>query len=284
MPCYSPLAAWQLESGEIVFSERGRVRRALNLPCGSCVGCRVEAARQWGVRCMHEAKLHACSYFVTLTYDDAHLPNPPCLVHRDFQLFMKRLRKKFGAVRFFMCGEYGDRNGRPHFHSCLFGLSLPDLKRFKTGTNGTTLYTSVVLDSIWQNGYCTIGNVDFDSAVYIANYMSKCDSIPFDVETGEVFARPYRKMSLKPGIGRGWIEKYRDDVYAYDHVIVNGVKCKPPRYYDKWLEAVDPLAREALEPARYRKSFVNAEDGSPARLAVRERVAAARLALKKRNL
>lgn len=293
MPCYSPLSAWKTDGGEILFSERGS-GRAVTLPCGSCVGCRLEAARQWGVRCMHESKMHASNYFVTLTYDDAHLPNPPSLVYRDFQLFMKRLRRKFGIFdvtlwqwlpRFFMCGEYGETNGRPHFHACLFGLHLPDLILLKRSRSGVSLFRSRLLDSVWQLGFCSVGAVTFDSAVYIANYMSKSDSVKrFNVETGEVFAREFRRMSLKPGIGERFIERYRSDVYNYDAVIVDGRKCKPPRYYDKWLARVDPLAFEALEPGRYLKALSGAEDSSPARLAVRERVAQARLATKKREL
>lgn len=285
MACYTPLDAWQTESGEIVFSERGKIRRALKLPCGSCVGCRIEAARQWGVRCVHEAQMHTSSYFVTLTYDDDHLPNPPMLVYRDFQLFMKRLRKRFGKVRFFMCGEYGESNGRPHFHACLFGLRLDDLVLHKRSSNGVSLYRSSSLDSIWQLGFASVGDVTFDSAVYIANYMAKSSGVVrFDAETGEVFTREFRHMSLKPGIGQSFIEKYRGDVFNYDHVVINGRCAKPPRFYDRWLERVDPLAREALEPGRYLKALRGAEDSSPARLAVREIVARAGLAQKKREL
>lgn len=285
MPCYSPLSAWQLESGDIVFSERGRVRRALNLPCGSCIGCRLEKARQWAVRCMHEAQMHQENWFVTLTYDEAHLPNPPGLRYRDFQLFVKRLRKK-RAFRFFMCGEYGERNARPHFHACMFGLSLSDLILFKE-SEAVRLYTSEVITEAWQNGFASVGAVTYESANYVARYALKGfngTQVHVDRETGEVLPREFLRMSLKPGIGYSWIERYTDDVFNYDHVVVSGRKGKVPRYYDKFLKERDPLRLESLEPGRYLRACQAGEDSSPARLAAKAAVARARLSLKKRSL
>lgn len=101
MACFYPLAAWQTDDGDIVFKERGAIKRALTLPCGQCVGCRLERSRQWAVRCMHEASLYDQNAFVTLTYDQDHLPESGSLRYRDFQLFCKRARDKLGPFRFF---------------------------------------------------------------------------------------------------------------------------------------------------------------------------------------
>lgn len=293
MPCFSPLSAWQTDAGAIVFSERAGVRRALSLPCGQCVGCRLERSRQWAVRCIHEAQLHSHNCFVTLTYNDANLCESGSLDYRDFQLFMKRLRKVKGRVRFFMCGEYGDLNSRPHFHACLFGVRFEDQKVFRT-VGETCLYTSESLSKLWPFGFCTIGQVNFETAAYVARYvMKKVTGSAADaaytrvnVDTGEVVKREpeFCHMSLKPGIGAKWFEKYKRDVYPHDYVVVNGRQSRPPRYYDTLLQRVDPDMFESLEVPRYEKALRGAEDTTPARLAVREQVTNARLALKKRSL
>lgn len=119
--CYHPLAAYQCADGSVVFHESGRLNtvRSLFLACGQCIGCRLERSRQWAMRCMHEASLYDENCFVTLTYDDAHLKSTS-LEYADFQLFMKRLRKKFAdrLIRFYMCGEYGEAFSRPKKNRC----------------------------------------------------------------------------------------------------------------------------------------------------------------------
>lgn len=122
MTCYHPIKAFRTASG-VSFSELGRDDHLgdIELPCGRCVGCRLRRANEWALRVMHEAKLHPANCFVTLTYRDEDLPENGSLRHRDFQLFMKRLRKR-ADVRFYMCGEYGEQKLRPHYHACLFGV------------------------------------------------------------------------------------------------------------------------------------------------------------------
>ncbi len=132
MPCYHPLSAFQCADGSIVFHERRwyNTVKTLSLPCGQCIGCRLERSRQWAMRCMHEAQLHENNCFITLTYDNTHLPSDGSLHYKDFQLFIKRLRKKFGntRIRYYMAGEYGENFGRPHFHACIFGHDFHDKK------------------------------------------------------------------------------------------------------------------------------------------------------------
>jgi len=291
--CFSPISAWQTDSGEIVFAERGKIRRALELPCGGCVGCRLERSRQWAMRCMHEAQLHEDNSFVTLTYDERFCP--PSLHYPDFQKFMKRLRKVYPGARFYMCGEYGEKFRRPHFHACLFGVGFRDRAEWSRTGSGSWLYRSPTLERVWPHGFSSIGDVTFESAAYVARYVMKkvtgklaaAHYSSLDLDTGELLSLvpEFNRMSLKPGIGADWFKKYKSDVYNFDYVVVNGQKCKPPRYYDKLLESNDWQAWEALELSRSERITPQVvRDGSRARLAVREQVANARLSFKKREL
>ena len=128
MACYHPMPAVRLANGDVTFVSRTKVDgHAIYLPCGQCVGCRLERSRQWAVRCMHERSMHERACFVTLTYDDEHLPPGKSLNYPDVQKFLRRLRKRVGVpIRFYLCGEYGDDTDRPRYHICLFGFDFPD--------------------------------------------------------------------------------------------------------------------------------------------------------------
>lgn len=293
MTCFSPIPAWQTESGEIVFAERGKIRRSLDLPCGQCVGCRLERSRQWAMRCMHEAQLHDENSFVTLTYDEASCPSSLC--YGDFQKFMKRLRKVRPGARFYMCGEYGEKFRRPHFHALLFGVGFPDRSLWSTGGSGSSVYRSPTLERLWTHGFSSIGDVTFESAAYVSRYVMKkvtgnraaAHYSSLDLDTGELLSLTpeFNRMSLKPGIGAEWFRKYKSDVYNFDYVIVNGVQCRPPRYYDKLLEVDDWQTFESLEYSRAAKITPEVvRENSRDRLAVRQQVAEARLKFKQRNL
>lgn len=295
MACFSPLAAWQLDGGEIVFSERGKVRRHLSLPCGQCIGCRLERSRQWAVRCMHESKMHDFSVFVTLTYDDDHVPYDSSLNYRHFQLFMKRVRKHFASrVRFYMCGEYGELFSRPHFHACLFGVFFEDREFFRELDSGSKLWTSKTLSKLWPYGFCSIGDVTFESAAYVARYVMKKVTGPradkhyeaVDPVSGEVFSRipEFTRMSLKPGIGATFFQKYRSEIFPRDEVVIRGMKMKPPKYYDRLLAADPTTMSDDIEYSRYVRSLELLSDNTPDRLRVREIVTKARLNFKKRSI
>lgn len=295
-----------------MFVERGDIFRALTLPCGQCVGCRLERSRQWAVRCMHEAQMHEENCFITLTYSEENLPQDFSLDYRHFQAFMKRLRSWFSyqsgassgsaslpaerpkGIRFYMCGEYGEQFSRPHYHACIFGMDFPDKLEFRKLDSGSTIYTSKILESLWPYGYSSIGDVTFESAAYVARYIMK-KAIGKNAEThyrrvigetGEVVdvVPEFTRMSLKPGIGASWIAKYTSDVYTTDAVVMRGRKMKPPRYYDKYLALVDSDLSDFLEFQRYQRSFKTADDTTPERLADREKVTLAGLHFKKRVL
>lgn len=240
---------------------------------------------------MHEAQLHGTeTCFVTLTYDDDHLPPNGLLVPRDLQLFFKRLRKRIapGAVRFLACGEYGETTQRPHYHALLFGWRPPDMVKFRE-RRGTVTYTSEILADLWGNGHCTVGNVSLESASYVSQYVlkkqkGKTETEVIDKETGEVFSQsPFLRMSRNPGLGARWFERFSGDVYPRDEVILNGRHFKVPRYYDSKLEAINPDVFQDVKAARKERAKEN-PNFDDARRAAKKRIAEKRLAeRKKRN-
>ena len=298
MPCYHPISAYQCADGSIVFHERRwfNTVKTLSLPCGQCIGCRLERSRQWAMRCMHEAQLHEQNCFITLTYDNTHLPSDGSLHYKDFQLFIKRLRKKFGntRIRYYMAGEYGENFGRPHFHACIFGLDFHDKKLWKRSPSGSMLYRSNDLEILWPFGYSSIGDVNFESAAYVARYImkkvtghnSKAHYTETNPETGEITTRKpeFNKMSLKPGIGYDWYKKYKTDVYPHDYVIIKGQKVKPPKFYDKKYKTDNPFEFDEILYKREINGKLNSEDNTLERLIVKEHVQNAKLQKLKRNL
>lgn len=295
MACYSPISAFQTTEGQIVFSERGSIARALKLPCQQCVGCRLERSRQWATRCLLESQMHSHNCFITLTYSPEHLPQDCSLDYSHFQLFMKRLRKHFTGVRirFYMCGEYGENYGRPHYHACLFGLDFSDKSFWKLSPSGEKLYRSAVLESLWPYGFSSVGDVTFQSAAYVARYiMKKITGQPaiahyavVDPDTGEYFQRTpeFNKMSLKPGIGALWFEKYSSDVYPHDFIVINGKKIRPPKYFDKLLADDNPFTFDDIQYSRELNADKHLDDNTESRLAVKQAVTNARLSKLKRG-
>lgn len=240
---------------------------------------------------MHEASLHDQNCVVTLTYDDEHLPADGSLDKQAFPDFVRRVRRSGGKVRYFHCGEYGDREGRPHYHAALFGYDFPDKELGPPSKSGADQWLSPALERLWPSGLCTIGCLNFESAAYIARYVTKKVTGQRAQEhyervnplTGElVQVEPeFATMSRRPGIGAGWFKKFGSEVYPSDEVIVRGRACKPPRYYDKQLSEGE-LA--AVKGARLVESMGRLVDGSEDRLHVREVCASARLNLYSRSL
>ena len=168
MPCFRPLRAFKVPGG-VSFSERDDAPE-IHLPCGKCQGCRLEHSRQWAVRCMHEASLHQDNCALTLTYSDEHVPSDGNLNYQDYVLFMKRFRKRTRCrVRFFMCGEYGDLNKRPHFHALFFGFDFKDKVLWQKTKAGSLIYRSSLLEKLWPFGHSIVGELNFESAAYVAH-------------------------------------------------------------------------------------------------------------------
>lgn len=301
MPCYSPLEGWYSRyrnpSGKrsIVFNKADAyVDMPVVVPCGQCIGCRLERSRQWAIRCLHEAQLHQESCFVTLTYDDEHLPADGSLNKRHFQLFMKRLRKHFKGqrIRYFHCGEYGDTTNRPHYHAVLFGVDFSDRVLYRQAESGDS-FVSATLANLWGLGFATLGQVSFESAAYVARYClkkrtGKNASSHYErviVETGEVVnvLPEYTTMSLRPGIAAGWFDRYASDVFPSDSVVVRGLEMRPPKFYDSRFEILDKDAMAVIKGRRVRQASKHPDESSPVRLRVRERCKRAQISTLRRS-
>jgi len=288
MTCYHPLKGWKSREltskgkRKVVFQlSQGYQDMPMEVPCGQCIGCRLERSRQWAIRCSHEASLHQNNCFITLTYDNKHLPKSGSLTKTHFQKFMKRLRKKFGkGVRYYQCGEYGEQFHRPHYHACLFNFDFPDKTLWKQ-VRGNKLYHSPILQKIWGKGFCSIGEVTFESAAYVARYITKKingdlaeDHYSYVNAYGEIKSRQpeYTTMSRKPGIGKNWLEKYITDVYPSDFVVMRNKKMRPPRYYDSLYEIKYPEFLKKIKNARKREGLKHSDNNTYERLKVREEV------------
>lgn len=294
MACFHPLKAMRSAGGVQVLPAEAPIWN-LRLPCGQCHGCRLDRSRQWALRCVHEARLHDRNVFVTLTYSEDNVPQNG-LCHRDFQLFMKRLRKYFAPIkpRYYMAGEYGEDFERPHFHAILFGIDFPDQYPWSKSPSGAILYRSPTLEKLWPFGFSSTGDVNFSSAAYVARYVMKkvngkdakrhYSSIAID--TGEVIDRrpDYNRMSLKPGIGADWFKRFGSDVFPHDRVVHDGQEHKVPRYYDKLLQRVDIDEYNLIKAKRVVDMEMNWRDNTPQRLEAKEAVSLAATSQLKRKL
>lgn len=253
------------------------------LPCGQCVGCRLERSRQWAMRCMHEASLYRRNCFLTLTMNDSVLAEYECLKCGDgaslcvcqFQRFMKRFRKRFSddRIRFFHCGEYGEKGGRPHYHAAIFNFDFSDRVFHKVSKSGFPIFVSQTLDELWGLGFAWIGDVSFESAAYVARYIMK--KVNGDAaEEHYAGRRPeYVTMSRRPGIGRGWFDKFKTDVFPSDGVVVRGREMRPPRFYDGLYELDNPEEFGSIKRKRIAAAMAGPSDErSMSRLSVMEKV------------
>lgn len=289
MPCTSPLRAYRDSAGQVVVG-RGpgpRADRAFEVACGQCMSCRIKRSREWAIRLMHERQLHDRSCFLTLTYDDDHLPEDGSLDVRDFQKFLKRVRRRGFDVRYFHCGEYGPRTLRPHYHAAMFGVDFRDGARHANSKSGEPSWESPALDDLWPLGIHQVSDLTFDSACYVAKYITKKvtglkaeqANSRVSLETGEVWSvkPPYTTMSLKPPIAGDWFKRFQSDVFPHDFVVAKGQKFPPPKFYTRQMEKIDQELVERLKADRIRRAEARSEDETPERRRVRDRVVRARM-------
>lgn len=285
MACYTPLKGWRATNGGISFQFTGSMGLPVTVPCGQCIGCRLEHSRRWAVRCMHEAQLYDPddSYFATLTYRDEHLPKNNSLHKEHLTLFWKRYRKKYDTIRYYASGEYGETTHRPHYHALIFGHSLPDLVPYDD-----TLSTSDSLDALWGLGNCMVGALTFESAAYTARYITKKLTGPEGAAEYEAagIIPPFSVMSRRPGIGGAWYDKFASDIYPSDQVVVRGnYVVKPPRYYDNILRKTNESLYNKIKNTRletFSEKDVDLQSGF--RLYQAHEVAVARLNQKQRPI
>lgn len=277
MPCYHPIEAWDLSPDQFdLLSKRvisfqpppvaSRQRlidagRRLLLPCRHCVGCRLAKSRDWANRVVLEQLYHDESWFLTLTYDDEHLPpayptDPATgeilsvhasLVKHDLQCFFKRLRKYSGQfVRYFASGEYGSSTYRPHYHAIIFGLHLDDYEVVSHGFDGTPYYTSDFVAKCWPYGNHILGKVTWQSAAYVARYTVKKATHGFDLRyyAAAGIEPEFQVSSRRPGLGRRYYDDH-PELFDYSNFSVRtpygGRKMYPPEYYRRLYAASNPV-------------------------------------------
>lgn len=267
MSCYHPLYAYKTgiktETGkdklrfcttqtDDYFSDVRQLRkkygdRLVPIPCGHCLGCALDHSKDWSVRCVLESMLYDDNCFITLTYDEAHCPKK--LVKKHFQDFMKRLRSSNPGlvIRFFGCGEYGSKNGRPHYHAILFNFDFKD-RTYLCDDGVSKIYRSAELEKLWPFGISSIGEVSLESCSYVARYSNK--------KLSNSHGDEFLLMSRRPGIGKAWFEDNKDFIYIADKVygdFGSSHKSNIPRYFDKLAEA-DGKDLTAIKANRVRLS------------------------------
>lgn len=283
----------------------------LKVPCGKCPSCKLSHAASWAIRGEHEWQTSKLGQFITLTYNDENLPEGSNLQPEHTKEFIKKLRRKLqrrvycigykpgkysdkkgkerrykkhkdyvdSPIKYLIAGEYGP-NGthRPHYHIILFGYEFTDLSYKKTTKTGSIIYTSKSLEKLWNKGYSSIGEINFNTISYVARYTtSKATNTQegpdgkyhYIKSTGELRTPEFFRMSR--GIGFDWFKKYRTDThksYLRNH---QGTKFPVPRYYDKKLEEIDPTRMESIKEKRRESAREYAlTEGTPERLLARE--------------
>lgn len=302
MACFRPYQGWRAITGGVTFSpsKAWRDLPPLTIPCGKCIGCRLGNSQDWSTRITHEASYHDASCFLTLTYDNEHLPHDYSISIPHLQLFNKRLRKACGPFRFFACGEYGGETLRPHYHLILFGLDFATTRvPWRKTARGHVTYRSPLLEKIWTYGHSEIGSVTPASAGYVARYqLKKVSGKQADAHytrlhplTGEICrVRPeFITMSTKPGLGRRWIDQYKGDAFPSDFVVIDGKKRPVPRYYTKQLSEESPdtklwSEKDQVKNERIENARQHADNNTPDRLAIREEIQENRAERLKREL
>lgn len=233
MQCFNPIPM-TIEVG-------GKEYKQVPVPCGKCEACLARRARDWMIRLTEELKDSSYACFVTLTYDDEHLPRQDRKVYdwmidqevtfkdvpvhrvRDCQLFLKRLRKDNPDVkiRYFLVSEFGPRTLRPHYHAIVFNLPRERCNK-------------MYISSKWQNGFVEVSKVTEGRIAYVTKYCFGSTTLPYWLP------KNITKMSLKPAIGYKWYENYKKQLESVDeheaHYFVNGYRLPAPAYYVRRFE------------------------------------------------
>lgn len=301
VPCLSPVNAYRSLTTNEGTGKRSLVFKAtasliegqlVRIPCGQCTACRIAKAKEWAARCMNEASLYDENSFITLTFDDDHLPEDYSVHIRTFQLFMYRLRQsiKPAVCRVFYCGEYGPKTLRPHYHALLFNYDFHDRVLYSIN-RGNRLYTSAQLTKLWPYGLSTVGNLTHQSAGYVARYNmkkiygSRAEDHYTRIHpvTGRLckVTPEFLRMSNRPGIGATWLDRFKTDVFPSDFIIIDGQKFSVPRYYFNRLSEDE---RELLRRERKMLAVAHREDNTRERLKVRLAVLDAKVTQLKREI
>lgn len=257
---------------------------AQQIPCGKCIQCRLARSREWANRCVAELETSVNAFFVTLTYDDAHLEfSPyvdvktgelsyrPILVKKHLQDFFKRLRswcdyRSDLKQRYYACGEYGDLSLRPHYHAIIYNLPpafVKDSRLFTGPEQQPPLWITPALTDLWPFGMSVYGDVSWNTCAYVARYVmekqlgiSARDQRAAQAELfpNDPWQEEFTIMSRRPGIGREYYERNRDVIYSTDEmfVFINGTvqAVKPARYFDKLFDVDNHLEMRRIKSMR----------------------------------
>lgn len=289
MACVSPLNGWASRkrnaSGKRSIVFRGSdalVDRPVSVPCGRCIGCRLDKSAEWAARAVHESALHQDACFLTLTYSDEHLPHGGTLVKSHLQNFNKLLRYHLRdrKVRYLGCGEYGEHTKRPHYHELLFGYRPDDLVKYSS-----TLSTSAFLESIWKFGSIKVGELTFESAAYTARYTMKKMYGPPDVVAAYYDGLTPEFLLASQSLGVEWARRnWREFLFDDLVVLSDGRKMNTPKAYLRALEEEHPDEIRRIRSMRVARSTRHADDNTQSRLNVKEAVLKAALNLKRRSV
>ena len=204
-------------------------------PCGRCVACKIQRTSQWTLRLMHELDYHNTSSFVTLTYDEAHVPDE--LKPKHLQDFFKRLRSHNvdRRIKYYACGEYGETFGRPHYHIIMYGIGVKEKE--------------VIQDS-WHFGFVKLGTVTPQSIRYVVSYiMDKEQSIAMSEFVGKK-QPPFQRSSQ--GLGKQWLLENKEEVLKSLVIKSKGKELSLPKYY--WNLIRDDVDDKTLDMIKVNKS------------------------------
>lgn len=205
----------------------------MEISCGQCRACLVNRRERWVCRLLLEHAVASSASFINLTYSDTHLPEGGILAKRDIQLFLKRLRKRSGLkIRYFICGEYGLKNSRPHYHGVLFGLSEAGAER--------------LVHETWKNGFVVVGDVTLSSIRYVCKYMFKGQGNPDQ----------WALMSTDPGLGYPGLTKVAKALMASGidviptHLRISGRRFPLDRWARSNLSELTGVPLDVYSPGR----------------------------------
>lgn len=309
MPCYQPLERIEFTNSNymnkngkiskkaIVLScnknyedvTNGQEIKRMLIPCGQCIGCRLDYSREWANRGYLESLLHEQNYFITLTYDDNHLPMAEfkehegkiyikddtwkgTLVKKDLQLFFKRLRDRIPKFTYLACGEYGEEGERPHYHAILFGAKLPTESFYKPRLiNKEWYYQNKIIEECWVTsegrnkkgeplGISNISEANWNTIAYTARYVVKKQT---GIYANEEYAKKGQEkefitVSKNPAIGKEYFNLHHMDIMESDKVMIHNktgtYECTRPRYFDKLIEKYHEEELEKTKDKRRKRA------------------------------
>lgn len=290
MPCYHPKNAWMIKwdhGGKPIFkwnrdiSDHPEKYKEITIPCGKCIGCRLDYSRQWATRIATEMKLYPENYFLTLTYDDMNVPwgetinketgeiiTNMTLRDTDLTQFLKKIRRHYEyhtgwqGIRFFAAGEYGSQTQRPHYHAAMLNMPIipEELEQIGNNQQGDALYKCERIEKIWGKGFVTIGQLTWQSAAYVARYITKKQ---IGKEANLWYAsrgiqKEFVRMSRNPGIGMPAIlqnsDNWIDNIMREDKIRVakkiGTLDNKVPKYFNQAYRAMEPEQMATIEKKR----------------------------------